>query len=135
MVLTAQFQCEGYDAGQRSAVGIPAEIKFPRLMTPDENSDARLERALEYVRSHNLDPARWVIVRNGKENAAHYLKYCRDDTMKEPRQTQSTKRNNRRVYYIIDVPDHHIQPSNPRVEVANDYNIIRGAAPFIRHRY
>jgi hypothetical protein len=135
MVITSQFQCEGYDAGQRSAKGIPDQIPFYRLMTPGENSDARLERVLEYVRSRNLDPTRWVIVRNGGENAAHYLKYCRDDIRKEPHQTKSSKDNNRRVYYIIDAPDHHIQPSNPQVEVVNDYNIIRGVAPFIRHRY
>ena len=102
MVLTAQFQCEGYDAGQRRAVGIPDEFPFPHVK--GENSNARLERVLEHVRSHNLDPARWVIVRNGGEKAAHYLKYCRDDARKQPHQTQSSKDNNRVVYYIIDVP-------------------------------
>ena len=102
MELTAQFQCEGYDAGQRKAVGIPDEIPF--YSRPGENSNARLERVLEYVRSHGLDHTRYVIVRNGGEKAAHYLKYCRDDARKQPHQTQSSKDNNRWLYYIIDVP-------------------------------
>ena len=94
MVLTAQFQCEGYDAGTK-----PGQEKFPHVK--GENSDAGLERALEHVRSHNLDPARWVIVRDGGEKACHYLKYCRDDAMKRPRRVSKVTR---RVYYIIDVP-------------------------------
>jgi len=126
MVLEVRLMGENCDAGTTDR--LQKEYRYKKGKTFDE----RVREILDEVVSSGKDPSKWVIVTRGSDKSIFYLKYCKDEDKKKLR-PQETRKS--RVYYIIDVPDHHIQPLIPQVEVVNDYNIIRGAPPFIRHRY